>query len=402
MRERRETLVVDYHNLTPLRLLNGWEPVAAHGVAWGRAQLGALAARTALGIADSHYNELDLIAAGYRADDGRPDPRSAGRARGRARRRGARTAARDATPGSTDWLFVGRLAANKAQHDVVKAFCAYRRFHDPDSRLFLVGGGADDAYGTTLRRFADKLGLDDAVTITGPVSSTALAAHYVNADVFVVCSEHEGFCVPLLEAMHHDVPIVAYATGRRARDARRRGPAAPDQGSVHGRGRGRPRRARRPLRTATRDRRARAPRRLRTVADRPRARRRARAERVRVTIVAERVTPAASTARGWTSRLDRHFPVVAGVVAFVVYWATRATTPTEWDSVQLRSASTASTSARTRLTPPATGRTSGSAALIRAMTPLGHCHRAHARDRCSRERRTVALVAWLGRELGGR
>jgi glycosyltransferase involved in cell wall biosynthesis len=107
-------------------------------------------------------------------------------------------------------LFVGRLAANKAQHDIVKAFAAYRQFHDQRARLHLVGGGGDDPYGRTLRRFVEALGLQDAVTLTGGVSAAQLAAYYATADVFVVCSEHEGFCVPLLEAMHNRVPIVAY------------------------------------------------------------------------------------------------------------------------------------------------------------------------------------------------
>jgi glycosyltransferase involved in cell wall biosynthesis len=77
--------------------------------------------------------------------------------------------------------------------------------------LNLVGGGREDGYARTLQRFIHALGLDDAVTITGGVSDAQLAAHYAAADVFVVCSEHEGFCVPLLESMHHRVPIVAYA-----------------------------------------------------------------------------------------------------------------------------------------------------------------------------------------------
>ena len=117
-------------------------------------------------------------------------------------------------PARTDavtWLFVGRLAPNKAQHDIVKAFAAYRRFHNADARLHLVGGGREDAYAHTLRRFIHAAGLDDAVTLAGGVSSSELAAYYRAADVFVVCSEHEGFCVPLLEAMHHRVPIVAFA-----------------------------------------------------------------------------------------------------------------------------------------------------------------------------------------------
>ena len=201
---RDEPIVVNHHNLTPMRYIAGWQPVAAHGVAWGRVQLRELAARARLGVAVSSYNEHDLIEAGFprttvvpilldlRTLDVEPGPEP------------ARTDA-------VTWLFVGRLAPNKAQHDIVKAFAAYRRFHNADARLHLVGGGREDGYARTLERFIHALGLDDAVTLAGGVSPSALAAYYRAADVFVVCSEHEGFCVPLLEAMHHRVPIVAFA-----------------------------------------------------------------------------------------------------------------------------------------------------------------------------------------------
>jgi glycosyltransferase involved in cell wall biosynthesis len=201
---RREPLVVDHHNLTPLRYLESWQSDAARGVVWGRAQLRELAARATLGIGDSHFNEAELIEAGYPRTTVVPilfDPRSIAVEPDPAVER------HDATT----WLFVGRLAANKAQHDIVKAFAAYRQFHDERARLHLVGGGADDPYGRTLLRFIEALGLHDAVTLTGGVSAAQLAAYYATADVFVVCSEHEGFCVPLLEAMHHGVPIVAFA-----------------------------------------------------------------------------------------------------------------------------------------------------------------------------------------------
>jgi glycosyltransferase involved in cell wall biosynthesis len=200
---RDEPIVVNHHNLTPMRYITGWQPVAAHGVAWGRAQLRELAERARLGIADSSYNEQDLMEAGFTRTTVVPilvdlttfdvAPAALPDARG------------------ITWLFVGRLAPNKAQHDIVKAFAAYRRFHNPDAHLNLVGGGREDGYARTLQRFIHALGLDDAVTITGGVSDAQLAAHYAAADVFVVCSEHEGFCVPLLESMHHRVPIVAYA-----------------------------------------------------------------------------------------------------------------------------------------------------------------------------------------------
>ncbi len=201
---RDEPIVVNHHNLTPMRYIAGWQPVAAHGVAWGRGQLRELAARARLGVAVSSYNEHDLIEAGFprttvvpvlldlRTLDVEPGPKP------------ARTAA-------VTWLFVGRLAPNKAQHDIVKAFAAYRRFHHAEAHLHLVGGGREEEYAHTLQRFIHALGLDDAVTLAGGVSSSELAACYRAADVFVVCSEHEGFCVPLLEAMHHRVPIVAFA-----------------------------------------------------------------------------------------------------------------------------------------------------------------------------------------------
>ena len=205
---RREPLIVDHHNLTPLRFLAGWEPVAAGGVLWGRRQLDNLAPRAALGIGDSTFNAEELVEAGYErttvvpilfepAVAQAPDPTLA-----------ARLADQGA---SARWLFVGRLAANKAQHDVVKAFAAYRRFHDPTAFLDLVGGSSSELYASALRRFIAELGLEGAVTIAGSVSSAELAAYYDAADVFVVLSEHEGFCVPILEAMQHGVPVVAFA-----------------------------------------------------------------------------------------------------------------------------------------------------------------------------------------------
>jgi glycosyltransferase involved in cell wall biosynthesis len=206
---RPERLIVNYHNLTPLQYFRGWEPVAAWGVTWGRTQLHSLAHRARLGIAVSQYNEAELVDAGYvrttvvpflldqHALDVEADAATLDRLT--RERRG------------TEWLFVGRLAPNKAQHDVVKAFAAYRRFHDADARLHLVGGGIDTNYGRTLVNFVDALALANNVAFAGSVTREQLAAHYRAADALVVCSEHEGFCVPLVEAMHHRLPIVAFA-----------------------------------------------------------------------------------------------------------------------------------------------------------------------------------------------
>jgi glycosyltransferase involved in cell wall biosynthesis len=207
--QRPEPLVVNYHNLTPLQYFQGWDPVAAWGVTWGRTQLRALAGRTTLGVAVSRYNEAELVEAGYPRTAVVPFLFDASALAAEPDAEVVETMTR--TRRGTDWLFVGRLAPNKAQEDVVKAFAAYRRFHDPDARLRLVGGGLDSEYGTTLVNFVRALGLEDAVVFTGGVGQEQLAAHYRSSDVFVVCSEHEGFCVPLVEAMHHRVPIVAFA-----------------------------------------------------------------------------------------------------------------------------------------------------------------------------------------------
>jgi glycosyltransferase involved in cell wall biosynthesis len=109
------------------------------------------------------------------------------------------------------WLFVGRLAPNKCQHDLIAAFAAYRLAYDSGARLTLIGSEAAPSYSDALYGLIDDLGLHGAVTVAGSVTDAELAAYYDDADVFVCLSRHEGFCVPLLEAMRHDVPVVAFA-----------------------------------------------------------------------------------------------------------------------------------------------------------------------------------------------
>jgi glycosyltransferase involved in cell wall biosynthesis len=209
---RDEPLIVDYHNITPATFFARWEPALSGALMKGRRQLATLESRADLGIADSAFNARELTDLGYEhtsvvpilldidALDSTPsDPATLARlsdARG---------------SGGADWLFVGRLAPNKAQHDVVKAFAAYRRLYDDRARLHLVGASSSHQYEQALRAFVGGLGLDDVVDITGGVTAGALTAYFETADIYVVASEHEGFCVPLLEAMHHRLPIVAYA-----------------------------------------------------------------------------------------------------------------------------------------------------------------------------------------------
>ncbi len=115
--------------------------------------------------------------------------------------------------GGADWLFVGRIVPSKAQHALVKAFWVARRFFDPSARLHLVGATPSRSYLYALRSFVADLGLSDAVRIAGEVSDAALAAYYGAADVYVSLSIHEGFGVPLVEAMRAGVPVVALDVG---------------------------------------------------------------------------------------------------------------------------------------------------------------------------------------------
>lgn len=210
---RPERMAVWYHNITPPEFLRPWEVRAAPGVAWGVRQMEALATRADFSIADSSFNARELEDAGY-ADpvvvpillepahfQDTPDPEVVARIRS------------EQVAGGADMLFVGRLAPNKCQHDLVKVLAAVRAGLDPAARLRLVGGAGMASYAAALRDLIHELGLDEAVEIAGTVSAGALAAYYSTADVFVSVSEHEGFCVPLLEAMAHDVPVIGYGAG---------------------------------------------------------------------------------------------------------------------------------------------------------------------------------------------
>jgi glycosyltransferase involved in cell wall biosynthesis len=201
-------LVLVYHNVTPPEYLRGLGGAMSARVRRGRERLPQLRHRVSLALADSAYNQRDLVAAGYErtgvlplavSDDliGAP-PDEALLAR--------------FDDGWTNLLFVGRLAPNKRQEDVIKAFYFYRQLNQK-SRLFLVGSWRSTRrYAAWLRQFARHLDLADVVFLPGRVSTTALAAYYRLADLFVCMSEHEGFCVPLIESMRFGVPVVAYAS----------------------------------------------------------------------------------------------------------------------------------------------------------------------------------------------
>jgi glycosyltransferase involved in cell wall biosynthesis len=206
VRDQSVPFVLDHHNITPAHFWAGWEPPVVAATAWARNQLAELAERATLGIGDSAYNEGELRDLGCVRTAVAPILLDLTELDGEVDAAEVERLQHDGTV----WLFVGRIAPNKAQHDLVNAFAVHRRVYDPNAVLRIVGGSSSDAYVEAIRRLISALDLDGAVELTGSVSPSVLAAHYRAADVFVCVSEHEGFCVPLLEAMHHSVPVVAY------------------------------------------------------------------------------------------------------------------------------------------------------------------------------------------------
>lgn len=211
-----DRLVIRYHNITPGHFFAPFMPHLARQVEEGRAQLGSFAARTELGLAVSEFNRRELEARGFARTAVFPIfPHL--KPRGAPRRPALRGLYRD---GRTNLLFVGRVICNKKIEDLLRAFAVYQRHLDRKSRLLVVGDTRGyEAYSLPLERLARDLRLSEVV-FTGQVEDEELPELYQVADAFVSLSEHEGFCVPLLEAMAFGVPVLAYDAGATAETLR--------------------------------------------------------------------------------------------------------------------------------------------------------------------------------------
>jgi glycosyltransferase involved in cell wall biosynthesis len=204
---RAETLVINYHNVTPPEYFAPWDNGMARHQLLAQTQLRELAPRAALGLAVSTFNEAELRAAGFGQTAVVPPaamlPAGAASA----------LAVRPPTRQGSRWLSVGRLAPNKAIELAIMALLVTRSHHDPTATLDVVGRSAVSSYTAALQRFVDELGLRAAVTFSGAVSDDALVERMRVADVLVATSRHEGFGVPVLEAMSWGLPVVANEAG---------------------------------------------------------------------------------------------------------------------------------------------------------------------------------------------
>lgn len=198
---RHEPLVVQHHNLTPFELVAPWSPEVVPDIALGRRQLVELAGRAVLGIGDSAHNARELARLGFRRTAVAPIMLRPELVATNARPRPVRS------PPTV--LFVGRITANKAHHDLIKAIKVLR-LSVPAAKLKFVGATISPRYRRALDRLVASLGLGDAVAFANGLSDEQLDLEYQRADVFCCLSDHEGFGIPLMEAAHHALPIVAF------------------------------------------------------------------------------------------------------------------------------------------------------------------------------------------------
>lgn len=190
-------LVTVYHNITPAQELD--DVGFKHFSHVGRHQLDVLAKQSLMGIAVSHYNRKEMLLRGFTDVEVIP----------------VRTdfrefqSARETRHQERDWLFVGRIAPNKQQLEILRAFNHFHHNVDKTARLFLVGSHSMRNYVNALGDEIEKLGLISHVDAPGKLEDADLVHRYARAGVFVSLSTHEGFGVPLLEAMAAGVPVVA-------------------------------------------------------------------------------------------------------------------------------------------------------------------------------------------------
>jgi glycosyltransferase involved in cell wall biosynthesis len=208
--------VLLHHNVTPPEFFVPWDPEMVRICARGREEVARFRGRVNLALADSEFSRRELEGMGFDRTGVLPIYIDFARYR----EEPGPVMRRMLEDGRTNVLFVGRLAPNKRQEDLIRLASYWKRFVSPAVRLVLVGRFPRRATGHGLRlrahyqdalqAFAYEEGLTpEEVFFAGHVEHDDLLACYATADVFVSTSEHEGFGVPLVEAMLMGVPVLA-------------------------------------------------------------------------------------------------------------------------------------------------------------------------------------------------
>lgn len=203
--------VLQYHNITPAHFFAPYDPDIFRLLALGRQELQTLAGRTDAAFGDSDYNRQELAEMGFEHTGVFPIAVDPERVRRAPRRPALETVLSD---GYLNFLFVGRIVPNKKIEDHIKLAEVYKRYVDTEYRFIFVGktDGVPRYYNMVRALLAEYQMPADRFWFTGGVPEEDLATYYRHATAYISLSEHEGFCVPLLEAMAADVPVLAYGS----------------------------------------------------------------------------------------------------------------------------------------------------------------------------------------------
>ena len=202
--------VLQYHNITPSHFLAPYDAGLAREVHLARQQLASLAARTDLAIGVSEFNRAELESLGFRLTAVAPVFVDLDGLRAAPRVPALEWGLQD---GLTNILFVGRIAPNKRIDDHIRLAEHYKRYVDTEYRFIFVGrqDAVPGYFAAVQSMISTYRMLPERFVFPGSVPLAELAAYYRNAHAYVSLSEHEGFCVPLVEAMAMDVPVLASA-----------------------------------------------------------------------------------------------------------------------------------------------------------------------------------------------
>lgn len=204
--------VLQYHNITPAHFFAGYDAGIYRLAQIGRTELASLVGHVDLALGDSDYNRQELVALGFAPTGVLPIAVDTARITDAPPRPALERVLAD---GLINILFVGRVAPNKKIEDHIRLAEQYKRYVDSHYRFIFVGRhDAVPRYYATVRALMERYQMPaDRFWFTGPVPDADLAAFYRHASVYVSLSEHEGFCVPLVEAMAARVPVLAYGAG---------------------------------------------------------------------------------------------------------------------------------------------------------------------------------------------
>lgn len=203
----KDKIILVYHNITPETFFEK-DSVFYNYSLKGRRQLDLLKEKSIASIGDSILNIDELLSRGFNKDKSKVIPLLLDVDSIKSHTWNYNLY--DKYCDTFNIVFVGRVAENKCQHEIIEIYNKFKQKTNLKTKCFIIGSFSNDKYGQGLCNLIDKYNLNDEVIITNKVESEDLYAYYRLADTFLCMSEHEGFGVPLVESMIFDVPVIAF------------------------------------------------------------------------------------------------------------------------------------------------------------------------------------------------